>query len=226
MPSIRLPPDQRMTLMLVTVEGLSYKEAAAVAGVPVGTIMSRLARARTALQQQLDAGAGVRRSAQYEKHSDEALVAYLDGELDAAEQRDVEAWLDGEPAARDRIQCAARAIRRSGARRLRRDRQTSGSRNGCWRRRAAIRPPRRGKLPAEVVVLASRRAGRPVLGRGRYIGLAAAAALFGIMIGGTGTYVGMGLLSHEAARRNKRSLPRPRRSASGLIMPPPPTSWR
>ena len=59
-----LPPDQRATLMLVTVEGLSYKEAAAVAGVPVGTIMSRLARARIALQQQLDAGAGIRRSAQ------------------------------------------------------------------------------------------------------------------------------------------------------------------
>jgi RNA polymerase sigma-70 factor (ECF subfamily) len=59
----RLPPDQRATLMLVTVEGLSYKEAAAVAGVPVGTIMSRLARARIALQQQLDVGAGIRRSA-------------------------------------------------------------------------------------------------------------------------------------------------------------------
>ena len=48
--------------MLVTVEGLSYKEAAEVAGVPVGTIMSRLARARIALQQQLEAGAGERRS--------------------------------------------------------------------------------------------------------------------------------------------------------------------
>ena len=58
-----LPPDQRTTLMLVTVEGLSYKEAAQVAGVPVGTIMSRLARARIALQQQLDAGGGVRRRA-------------------------------------------------------------------------------------------------------------------------------------------------------------------
>jgi len=55
-----LPPDQRSTLMLVTVEGLSYKEAAEVAGVPVGTIMSRLARARVALQQQLDAGGGIR----------------------------------------------------------------------------------------------------------------------------------------------------------------------
>ena len=59
----RLPPDQRMVLMLVTVEGLSYKEAAAVAGVPVGTIMSRLARARIALHHELDAGNGVRRSA-------------------------------------------------------------------------------------------------------------------------------------------------------------------
>jgi len=54
----RLPPDQRTTLMLVTVEGLSYKEAAEVAGVPVGTIMSRLARARLALQTRLDGGAG------------------------------------------------------------------------------------------------------------------------------------------------------------------------
>ena len=58
-----LPPDQRTTLMLVTVEGLSYKEAAVAAGVPVGTIMSRLARARIALQQQLDTGGGSRRSA-------------------------------------------------------------------------------------------------------------------------------------------------------------------
>jgi RNA polymerase sigma-70 factor (ECF subfamily) len=58
----KLPPDQRTTLMLVTVEGLSYKQAADVTGVPVGTIMSRLARARVALQQLLEAG-GERRSA-------------------------------------------------------------------------------------------------------------------------------------------------------------------
>jgi len=54
----RLPADQRATLMLVTVEGLSYKEAAEVEGVPVGTIMSRLARARVALQQLLATGSG------------------------------------------------------------------------------------------------------------------------------------------------------------------------
>ena len=41
-----LPAEQRVALLLVTVEGLSYKEAADVAEVPVGTIMSRLARAR------------------------------------------------------------------------------------------------------------------------------------------------------------------------------------
>jgi RNA polymerase sigma-70 factor, ECF subfamily len=54
----RLPSDQRNALMLVTVEGLSYREAAEVVGVPVGTIMSRLARARIALQQQLEADPG------------------------------------------------------------------------------------------------------------------------------------------------------------------------
>jgi RNA polymerase sigma-70 factor, ECF subfamily len=58
----RLPPDQRAALLLVTVEGLTYKEAAEVAQVPVGTIMSRLARARIALQHHLDARRGARRS--------------------------------------------------------------------------------------------------------------------------------------------------------------------
>jgi RNA polymerase sigma-70 factor (ECF subfamily) len=57
-----LPPDQRAALLLVTVDGLSYKEAAEVVQVPVGTIMSRLARARIALHQHLDAGSGLRRS--------------------------------------------------------------------------------------------------------------------------------------------------------------------
>jgi RNA polymerase sigma-70 factor (ECF subfamily) len=59
----QLPPEQRAALLLVTVDGLSYKEAAEVAEVPVGTIMSRLARARVALQARLDAGGGLRRSA-------------------------------------------------------------------------------------------------------------------------------------------------------------------
>jgi RNA polymerase sigma-70 factor, ECF subfamily len=57
-----IPPEQRAALMLVTVEGLSYKEAAEVANVPVGTIMSRLARARAALVNRLGADGDLRRS--------------------------------------------------------------------------------------------------------------------------------------------------------------------
>ena len=41
-----LPEEQRTVLMLVCVDGLSYKEAAEVLGIPVGTVMSRLSRAR------------------------------------------------------------------------------------------------------------------------------------------------------------------------------------
>lgn len=44
-----LPAEQRAVLLLVTVEGLSYREAAELLDVPIGTIMSRLARARMAL---------------------------------------------------------------------------------------------------------------------------------------------------------------------------------
>ena len=58
-----LAPDQRAVLLLVTVDGLSYKEAAEVLQVPVGTVMSRLARARVALQAQLDPASGMRRIA-------------------------------------------------------------------------------------------------------------------------------------------------------------------
>lgn len=44
-----LPEEQRSVLLLVAVEGLSYKEAAQVLAVPIGTVMSRLARARLAI---------------------------------------------------------------------------------------------------------------------------------------------------------------------------------
>lgn len=42
----QLRPEQRELMLLVCVEELSYKEAATVTGVPIGTVMSRLARAR------------------------------------------------------------------------------------------------------------------------------------------------------------------------------------
>lgn len=46
----RLLPEQRALLMLVSVEGLSYRQAADVLGIPIGTVMSRLSRARQALR--------------------------------------------------------------------------------------------------------------------------------------------------------------------------------
>lgn len=45
-----LTPEQRALLMLVSVEGLAYREAADALGIPVGTVMSRLSRARQALR--------------------------------------------------------------------------------------------------------------------------------------------------------------------------------
>lgn len=49
-----LQPDQREILLMVTLEGLSYREVAAVIGIPEGTVMSRLARARERLRRALD----------------------------------------------------------------------------------------------------------------------------------------------------------------------------
>lgn len=49
-----LPEAQRAVLALVAVEGLSYREAAATLDVPVGTVMSRLSRAREALHREMD----------------------------------------------------------------------------------------------------------------------------------------------------------------------------
>lgn len=49
-----LPEEQRLAVALVLIEGLSYKEAAEALDVPIGTLTSRLARGREALQKQLE----------------------------------------------------------------------------------------------------------------------------------------------------------------------------
>jgi len=49
-----LVEEQRAALLLVVLEGLSYREVAEVQGVPIGTVMSRLARARAQVKAFLD----------------------------------------------------------------------------------------------------------------------------------------------------------------------------
>lgn len=50
----RLSIEYREVLLLKEVEGYSYKEIAEIAGIPIGTVMSRLSRARKALLKQVD----------------------------------------------------------------------------------------------------------------------------------------------------------------------------
>ena len=54
-----LTPEYRMTISLVDVDGLEYAEAAQILGVPIGTVKSRLARARLRLRRELQRCAGL-----------------------------------------------------------------------------------------------------------------------------------------------------------------------
>ena len=48
-----LTPDARAVLLMIDLEGLGYEEAAAVMGVPLNTLRSRIVRARAALKERL-----------------------------------------------------------------------------------------------------------------------------------------------------------------------------
>jgi len=54
----QLPLELREVIVLREIQGLSYKEIAGVAGIPIGTVMSRLSRARSRLEQLLGALVG------------------------------------------------------------------------------------------------------------------------------------------------------------------------
>jgi RNA polymerase sigma-70 factor, ECF subfamily len=51
-----LPSDQRAVLLLITAEDFSYEEAARVLGIPIGTVMSRIARGRERLRRYMNDG--------------------------------------------------------------------------------------------------------------------------------------------------------------------------
>jgi RNA polymerase sigma-70 factor (ECF subfamily) len=63
-----LPDEQRAALHLVAIEGLSYQEAANALNIPVGTLMSRLGRARAALRG-FEAGADLAQPSQSKRPS-------------------------------------------------------------------------------------------------------------------------------------------------------------
>jgi RNA polymerase sigma factor (sigma-70 family) len=55
----RLPEEQRVVLLLISLEDMSYSEVASITGVPIGTVMSRLSRARQRLQELMEPQAKV-----------------------------------------------------------------------------------------------------------------------------------------------------------------------
>jgi RNA polymerase sigma-70 factor (ECF subfamily) len=59
----KLPQEQRSVILLVGLEGMSYDEVAAIVGVPVGTVRSRLSRGRDQLRRLMDIEEEPRRSA-------------------------------------------------------------------------------------------------------------------------------------------------------------------
>ena len=105
----KLPEDQRLAIALVLVEGLSYKEAAEVLEIPIGTLTSRLARGRTALAATHLGEPGV-------NYDDETLMAYADGELDAAQRARNRRGDRSGSGARAPRGTASRVARRSGRR--------------------------------------------------------------------------------------------------------------
>ncbi len=127
--------------------------------------------------------------------SDEALVAYLDGELDGAARHEVDAWLESDAAARDRLMALAASaslIRSAFADVLNErvpDRLIAAARG-----ETAERPQE-----AEIIVLKPGAQPAPAArARAWGVGLAAAAGLFGLVLGGAGGYFGPGLVNSPA----------------------------
>lgn len=113
----RLSDEHRQALLLIALEGLSYRDAADVLGVPLGTVMSHLTGAREKLLMQTggaDAGnlEGPSRSdnggaTAPSPVSELDLHAYLDGELGADRVQAVEAFLQSRPGQVERLQAFA-----------------------------------------------------------------------------------------------------------------------
>jgi anti-sigma factor RsiW len=121
------------------------------------------------------------------RSDDERLIAYLDGEVDVSERREIEAWLDSDPAARDKLAALAQSdtLVRSAFDEVVHeplpDRLIAAARGE--RVSAKIVPLRRGQ----------RNGGAPAA-RSWWLGLPLAASLFGLLLGGSVAYLSVAKL--------------------------------
>jgi len=137
-----------------------------------------------------------------QQRSDDRLVAYLDGELEAAQQSEVEAWLDADPAARRRMAALAES-----ARLLRRALDETIHEPVPDRLIAAARGETVAPQAGAEIVPFSQRLGAQIAGPRRWwIGLPVAASLFGILVGGGVGYFGVGKLALDGAAGKRAAL--------------------
>jgi len=126
-----------------------------------------------------------------QKRSDDRLIAYLDGEVDVAERRDIEAWLDTDPAARDKLAALAESanlVRLAFDEVMREpvpDRLIAAARGeaGSAEPSAKIVPFKRGQGFGEAPAA-----------RSWWLGLPVAAALLGLLLGGAVAYLSVAKL--------------------------------
>ncbi len=138
-----------------------------------------------------------------QKHSDEALVAYLDGELDGEERDHVEAWLDADPAVRDRLLAlteSAGLVRNAFADIVNEpvpERLIAAA-------RGETAPAPAAPSEAEIVMLRPSAANSTALSSWRWhVQLAAAAGVFGLLVGVGAGYFGNGILVPSGGPGNR-----------------------
>jgi anti-sigma factor RsiW len=126
-----------------------------------------------------------------QQRSDDRLVAYVDGELEVAQRREVEAWLDADPAARQRLAALAES-----AHLLRLAFDEAAHEPVPDRLIAAAReesaPPQSG---AQILPFRRRLGAQIVAPRRWRMGLPVAASLLGLLVGSGITYLGVGKLA-------------------------------
>ena len=121
---------------------------------------------------------------------DDRLVAYLDGELETAQRREVEAWLEADPAARQQMTALAdsthllRLAYDDVLHEALPDRLIAAARGETIAAQA----------PAQILPFHGRAGARPMVSNRWWIALPVAASLFGLLVGGGAAYLGVAKL--------------------------------